>query len=246
LDESKLKCVLDIGTGTGVWALQFAEMYPECMVVGTDLSLIQPPPRTSNCQFILENSETEEWLLKDLDYVHLRSMGPCFSDFPAVIKKAYDHLAPGGWIEIVDGYWQLFSDDATTTGTALERFFLLLGQGGAALGRDMLKAPRYRDYVAEAGFTEVRERVERVPASPWPRDTRMKRLGQYAAQCLKESVDNYGKFLGAAGLTASEIEGLGAEAKRDLRRRDIHPWLPAFAVWARKPIHSAAAMSSSP
>ena len=29
--------VLDIGTGTGIWAIEFAERYPDSMVVGTDL-----------------------------------------------------------------------------------------------------------------------------------------------------------------------------------------------------------------
>lgn len=34
--------VLDIGTGTGIWAIQMAEQNPECMVWGTDLSPVQP------------------------------------------------------------------------------------------------------------------------------------------------------------------------------------------------------------
>lgn len=29
--------VLDIGTGTGIWAIEFAEQNPESLVVGTDL-----------------------------------------------------------------------------------------------------------------------------------------------------------------------------------------------------------------
>ena len=34
--------VLDIGTGTGIWAIDFADEYPSAKVVGTDLSPIQP------------------------------------------------------------------------------------------------------------------------------------------------------------------------------------------------------------
>ena len=34
--------VLDIGTGTGIWAIDFADEYPSARVVGTDLSPIQP------------------------------------------------------------------------------------------------------------------------------------------------------------------------------------------------------------
>ena len=35
--------VLDIGTGTGIWAIDVADAYPAAEVVGTDLSPIQPP-----------------------------------------------------------------------------------------------------------------------------------------------------------------------------------------------------------
>lgn len=34
--------VLDIGTGTGIWAIDFADAYPSARVIGTDLSPIQP------------------------------------------------------------------------------------------------------------------------------------------------------------------------------------------------------------
>ena len=34
--------VLDVGTGTGIWAIDFADEYPSARVVGTDLSPIQP------------------------------------------------------------------------------------------------------------------------------------------------------------------------------------------------------------
>ncbi|KAK4936093.1 hypothetical protein LTR28_010227 [Elasticomyces elasticus] len=35
--------VLDIGTGTGLWAIDFADEHPSAQVIGTDLSPIQPP-----------------------------------------------------------------------------------------------------------------------------------------------------------------------------------------------------------
>ena len=36
------KNVLDFGTGTGIWAIEFAEEFPDANVLGTDLSPIQP------------------------------------------------------------------------------------------------------------------------------------------------------------------------------------------------------------
>ena len=34
--------VLDVGTGTGIWAIDFADAHPDSTVVGVDLSPIQP------------------------------------------------------------------------------------------------------------------------------------------------------------------------------------------------------------
>ena len=36
------KKMLDIGTGTGIWAIQMGDQYPESTVIGTDLSPVQP------------------------------------------------------------------------------------------------------------------------------------------------------------------------------------------------------------
>lgn len=88
---------LDIGTGTGIWAIQFAQQHPRASVIGTDLSLIQPrdgiPP---NCTFEREDSE-EQWVFdKQFDYIHWRLMLTCFHDFEGMIARVFEHLKPGG------------------------------------------------------------------------------------------------------------------------------------------------------
>ena len=42
LPEAKVKRVLDVGTGTGIWAIDFGDEHPEAEVIGVDLSPIQP------------------------------------------------------------------------------------------------------------------------------------------------------------------------------------------------------------
>ncbi|KAK8126955.1 S-adenosyl-L-methionine-dependent methyltransferase [Apiospora kogelbergensis] len=69
--------VLDIGTGTGIWPIEFSEANPGARVVGTDLSLIQPPPDAvpPNCSFVREDSEEDEWVHEvEFDYIHMRAM----------------------------------------------------------------------------------------------------------------------------------------------------------------------------
>lgn len=38
----KPKNILDIGTGTGIWAIEMADAFPETQIIGTDLSATQP------------------------------------------------------------------------------------------------------------------------------------------------------------------------------------------------------------
>lgn len=72
------RSILDIGTGTGIWAKQVAREFPYADVIGTDLSLIQPTETMpGNCSFVREDSE-EEWVFdKYFDFIHWRLMLSC-------------------------------------------------------------------------------------------------------------------------------------------------------------------------
>ena len=46
---------MDVGTGSGAWAIEVADHYHKCRVVGTDLSPIQPELAPENVEFIVED-----------------------------------------------------------------------------------------------------------------------------------------------------------------------------------------------
>ncbi len=48
--------VLDIATGTGSWAIEMGDKYPEADIIGTDLSPIQPAFVPPNVRFFIEDS----------------------------------------------------------------------------------------------------------------------------------------------------------------------------------------------
>ncbi len=100
--------IVDLGTGTGIWAIEMADRYPEAQIIGTDLSPVQPlwcvrrspaagrqeeltPCRVPyNVSFEVDDLEAE-WLYRPnyFDMVHARYLLGSVSDWRGMIAQAY-------------------------------------------------------------------------------------------------------------------------------------------------------------
>lgn len=67
--------VLDIGTGTGIWAMVFADEFPGALVIGTDLSPIQPGFVPPNLKFYVDNFESP-WVFPEVAARHINGSIP--------------------------------------------------------------------------------------------------------------------------------------------------------------------------
>ncbi|KAI1273554.1 S-adenosyl-L-methionine-dependent methyltransferase [Xylaria sp. FL0933] len=230
--------VLDFGTGTGAWAIEFAIQHPGSDVLGTDLSPIQPEYVPPNCRFEIDDIE-DEWLFSTkFDYVHGRHMVGSISDFPKLFKSIYDNLNPGGWVEMQDYYVKLQSIDGTLDGTVLQRWNNMLNHALTFIGRSGLNTVKYKRWLREAGFEQVREEVFAVPGNPWPKGTEQKQLGAMQMENILEglygiSISLFTKFL---GMSSEAVEALLVDVRKDLMDRNIHFYYPIMAVYARKPL----------
>ncbi|KAI1396891.1 S-adenosyl-L-methionine-dependent methyltransferase [Hypoxylon fuscum] len=88
--------VLDVGTGTGIWAVEFARRNQNSDVIGIDLNPVpQPSFVVPNCRFHIADVD-EEWRFSHpFDFIHVRSLGEP-ADKRRLFKSIYDNLAPGG------------------------------------------------------------------------------------------------------------------------------------------------------
>jgi trans-aconitate methyltransferase len=114
---SQPRHVLDFGTGTGSWAIDFADQHPDSQVIGIDLSPIQPSSYPPNCRFFVDDVESAWTYNEKFDFVHGRAMGGSIKDWQSLLEQIYDNLTEDGWVELQEYEAVYRSDDDTRTRT---------------------------------------------------------------------------------------------------------------------------------
>lgn len=223
------KRVLDAGTGTGVWAIEYADQYPEAEVVGVDLSPIQPALVPPNCSFEVDDLE-KDWLWAGkFDFIFARVMTACFTDMEDFIRKAYDNLEPGGYLEMQDLAVPYTSDDGTLTpDNPISRFSALCVEASDAAKRPMYLAPYYKTYLERAGFVDVVERRFKWPLNEWPKDPHYKELGIWTKENLNTGLEAILMALFTRYLRWSREQVLVfcEEVRRALKDPRVHGYIP--------------------
>jgi hypothetical protein len=79
-------------------------------------------------------------------------------------------IKPGGWVEFQDWDLDLTSDDGTSKGTMIEKYFREVLNGFGELGYNTGPGRFLKGWVEEAGFVDVDFRQYRVPVGLWPKD----------------------------------------------------------------------------
>ncbi|KAF5010819.1 hypothetical protein FDECE_3028 [Fusarium decemcellulare] len=192
LPRHKVKRVLDLGTGTGIWAMDFGDEHPE--------------------------AEVEAMVLKIM-------MNFSVTNWTGYLRKGFENLAPGGYMEVqeIDAFH--CSDDGTLTKDhALFRWCDHLRDAAGKLGRPYEKTENLKRFMAEVGFTDIHETLFKWPINQWPKDKRFKELGAWHNE-------NSSSFLEAATL-APLTRGLGwsAEEVRTFLTEPCRIWKEARAL----------------
>lgn len=229
LNPKKLHNVLDIGTGTGIWAIEFADLHPQAKITGTDLSAVQPKYVPSNLQFEICDAE-EEWMFNTkFDYIHGRMLTVCFKDVKEVFRNALNALRPGGWLEMQDANAPARSDDGSTDGTAWVAWWDNLIASGKKLGRPFgTEPPNYARYMEEVGFVDVHVEVRRWPFGPWMKQRQMKDIGLWARANAIDGLQAtaLAVMTRGGGKTKQEVEEELVAVRKDLMNSEIHSYLP--------------------
>ncbi|CAA9964486.1 S-adenosyl-L-methionine-dependent methyltransferase [Pyrenophora teres f. maculata] len=209
--------ILDCGTGTGIWAIDMADQYPSATVTGTDLSPIQPEWVPPNCHFEIDDV-SQDWTFppNHFDFIHIRELFGCISDWDFFFAQAYQHTKPGGWIEIVEHSVCPISDDESM---GPDHFYHTWGkvvvEMGDRFGKTFTIWEESAERLRRSGFVDVTVVDYKWPMNGWPTDKRLKNI--------------------VGGWSIARAQLHLAQMRKELKSYRAHAYLPGTVVYARKP-----------
>ncbi|KAJ6438071.1 hypothetical protein O9K51_09493 [Purpureocillium lavendulum] len=230
--------IFDVGAGTGIWAIDVGDQFPSAVVRGYDLSPIQPQMVPPNVQFFVDDVE-QGWLESaKYDFVHLRNV-LWIADWPRLVRQMYENLNPGGWVELQGILNQPYSTDGTlSSDSPVVQLMDGLRQAGRKRGRDVDPASSFKRWAESTGFVTVQERRFPLPVGGWPKDPKLREIGIFMAESLREGIEGLTAvpFREILGWSKEEVHVLNATLRRTIGRRDSHLVFDYVVVTGMKPM----------
>ncbi|KAF2690629.1 S-adenosyl-L-methionine-dependent methyltransferase [Lentithecium fluviatile CBS 122367] len=216
--------VLDVGCGTGIWTIEFADDHPSATVIGTDLSPIQPTSVPPNCSFLIDDAD-QEWLFHNkFDFIHLRAMVAAIKDWDRLFEQAYtqhSNLKPGGYLECQEPTFPAFCIDPSLTPetSPILRWGSLFIEAAAKTGLDATAPRDFSSKLRAAGFVDIQRKNFKWPLGKWAKGAKNKLLGYYVFEDFMDFLPGgtLGLFTRVLKWTREEVELFLAECRREIR-----------------------------
>ncbi|KIO17257.1 hypothetical protein M407DRAFT_228858 [Tulasnella calospora MUT 4182] len=182
--ENHKRQILDVGAGSGKWAIEIAETFPDAEILGIDLSLpsvLQDPshPVPSNCAFKIADANCDMDKLDNIfDIVHQRCVESGINDSDLFFYDAARILRPNGLLLLVAVNPQLVDEKGRMLpiqrpgNEGYSHYQHMLGcmlevhmkKGPFRLGHALWKSMLENN----PNYTDVRVEEVLVPIGPWP------------------------------------------------------------------------------
>ncbi|KAM5344143.1 hypothetical protein ACJ41O_012680 [Fusarium nematophilum] len=184
---------------------------------------------------------TQEWTFTpgSVDYVHIRYLVGTIPDWTELFKQAHRTLKSGGWLESFEASPTIESDDGTVTPeSALGQWDKIFIEGSKTTGRTftVIADNLQRKAMEEAGFVDIQEWNYKCPISPWPKDPKLKEMGQFGQLFATQDTEGLLTFVAnVLGWSREQFHVYIGQFRREIRDRRNHPYFRIRVLWGRKP-----------
>ncbi|KAL9101207.1 MAG: hypothetical protein Q9163_003509 [Psora crenata] len=234
--------ILDVGTGTGIWAIEMGDEYPSAEIIGTDLSATQPTWVPSNVKFEIDDAE-QTWTFREkFDFIHARYLAAAIVDWPKLARQCYEYTTPGGYTEFQDFDLTYYSEDGSLREDHAVATWDAIGiKALQDFNRDMCPGPKLEQWMKDAGFQNVTAQKYKLPIGPWPRDPHLvkdlrdtdqffhadriqKTIGSWNLVQIEDGLEGFTLrlFTQMLGWNVEEVQVLLANVRKDIRNPKIH------------------------
>ncbi|KAG8906972.1 hypothetical protein FRB99_005614 [Tulasnella sp. 403] len=227
--------VIDIGTGSGIWAIEMAKKFPHVQVVGIDLARPNVSQKVPpNCRFECRdiNNGLKNLTEAPFDVVHVRCVSPGIADYRDFLKdEVLAILRPGGVFLSIEGDIQTFNE--------FKEPIIARNEGEPAQGNvGMTLYHRITELLQEMGdvWTETGKEVQWAALGPWPPELSEKE--RYIAELMRQNLFNivraYLPMRLSAGHDPGEVKKLVEQIDDELSSMRGKTWTRFIGAWGIK------------
>jgi SAM-dependent methyltransferase len=211
--------MLDVGSGTGIWGQEMAQLFPSARIFGLDLEPPQAISLAASAATLPENYHFVQGnLLKGLpfpdamfDYTHQRMLvlGIPLQNWPDAIRELLRVTRPGGWVELLE-----MGAEILPQGPATAQFFAWSLPFLNARGIHPTEMHKLGDMLTGFGLRSVVSRPLDVPLGSWDRrlGTLMEKDILAAYRAVKPGICQ------SAGISAEQLEQCLQEMAQEWKR----------------------------